>query len=472
MQMDRLYKAVARMDGWLNSVIGMGGTRDKTTFTTFAPSGIMADEALAEIYDEADMAALICDLLPQEALKSGFKLRVKASRYAGENIEQSKKLQDSLNDALGVLGLQQKLLDAAVWSRVYGACALFIDVDDGRELFEPMGSYNTINKIEVIEKPFLSPELWEQDKKSAGFGKPATYRFDDSGKGVGMVSAGFQTVHTSRLIFLPGTRTSTFLRRRNDGWEISLLQRCDQVLKEFGLSWGVLGHLIADSSQGVFKISGLIDAMAENDTSVIETRMSLIDRGRSALRSIILDADTEEFTRQSATWTGMSEPFRLLILKLSAITRYPVPVLMGEAPAGLNATGDSSIRMWYDQVEGFRSNTLDPVINRVVKMLMQAKKGVTKGQELNNYFIDWPSMWLMSPTERMNVREAQSRIDNTYITAQVMTPDEVGLSRFTAEGWSDETEIDLSVRSLEREEIEEEKEAEPAPMAETVDEDA
>lgn len=52
----------------------------------------------------------------------------------------------------------------------------------------------------------------------------------------------------------------------------------------------------------------------------------------------------------------------------------------------------------------------------------------------------------MTPAEEVELRAKQAGIDAQYVTAQVLTPEEVAINRFRADGWSPETRIDLAAR--------------------------
>lgn len=52
----------------------------------------------------------------------------------------------------------------------------------------------------------------------------------------------------------------------------------------------------------------------------------------------------------------------------------------------------------------------------------------------------------MTPAEEVELRAKQAGIVAQYVTAQVLTPEEVAINRFRADGWSPETRIDLAAR--------------------------
>src|SRR5882724_1115959 len=58
-----------RADAWANSMTGIGTSRDKMTSTTFSSDGCLPFGLLEELYHNDDVAARICDLLPETALR-------------------------------------------------------------------------------------------------------------------------------------------------------------------------------------------------------------------------------------------------------------------------------------------------------------------------------------------------------------------------------------------------------------------
>jgi phage-related protein (TIGR01555 family) len=141
---------------------------------------------------------------------------------------------------------------------------------------------------------------------------------------------------------------------------------------------------------------------------------------------------------------------------------------MGQSPAGMDATGDSDIRWFYDTIRTKRENDLDPKLRRVHELIMLAKDGPTKGQVPDSWSLQYPSLWQMTPKEEAEIRELQSRTDQVYLVNSVVLPEEIALSRFKPDGWSGETTIDTAARvhMLEADTeatLEEEKAKEPVP---------
>jgi hypothetical protein len=75
-----------------------------------------------------------------------------------------------------------------------------------------------------------------------------------------------------------------------------------------------------------------------------------------------------------------------------------------------------------------------------------SREGPTRGVEPEGWRVVLPSLWQPTPVEEADIRAKQATIDTAYITAQVLTPEEVAVSRFRKEGYSTDTSIDLEHR--------------------------
>jgi len=142
---------------------------------------------------------------------------------------------------------------------------------------------------------------------------------------------------------------------------------------------------------------------------------------RSVSRSILLDAEDEDFRRDAYSFGGIPEILEKLMLRLSAAARIPVSLLMGQAPAGLNATGDSDIRFFYDQVKA-EQEALKPKIESIYRLI--------DGNTKNEIKIDFPALWQLTDKEQAEVKRVQAETDRIYLQEGVLLAEEVALMRF------------------------------------------
>jgi len=230
------------------------------------------------------------------------------------------------------------------------------------------------------------------------------------------------------------------------------------VLTQFGVSWDSLAHILQDAYQGVYKVKGFIDALAGTDPGALQTRWALIDMARSAIRAVILDADMEEFERQSPQLAGLDKIMELFMIRLASAAGMPATVLMSQSPAGMNATGESDMRWWYNRVDYAREHTLKPALRTLIELVFSGL-GAPDG-----WAIEFPALWEPTESERADIRAKQAQTDKIYIELGVATESEIALSRFTPDGWSPDTTIDREARlAMVEDEVDELGEDDPTP---------
>jgi 2'-5' RNA ligase len=253
-------------------------------------------------------------------------------------------------------------------------------------------------------------------------------------------------VHHSRVIRFDGAMTDDERKVANLGWSDSELQRVFSELQQFRGAYAATGALLQDSSQGVLKMKKLYENIVADKQDILKKRLELMELSRSVGRSIMIDMEEDYQRVESGVLAGVPLVVDKFMLLLAGAVPMPVTVLMGQSPAGMNATGESDITLWYDTVRDGTTNVLKPRAERLVRMLLLAKDGPTGGVEPKSWSVQFPSLWQPTPSQEQDLRNKQAQTDQVYIDKGVLTPEEVALNRFRSEGWSAETSIDMEVR--------------------------
>ena len=208
-----------------------------------------------------------------------------------------------------------------------------------------------------------------------------------------------------------------------------------------------MNSLLQDFATAVLKIKGLAKLLAGNVSGQsFATRAQAMELARSIAKITVLDAEFEEYSRQSTNLTGLAEVIEQLALRLAAAADMPVSLLMGQSPAGLNATGEANTNWFFDQVKAKQKFQLLPALTQLTRTVFLSKDGPTGGKEPENWSIEFRPLKQMTEKEHAEIREIQSRIDVAYITAQVVTSQEIAKSRFGGDAYSTNTEIDIELR--------------------------
>lgn len=438
-----------RYDGFASDLLGIGNTYDKAQSFTFRRVAPLTAQAAMDLFHGNDIAARACSALPDNAMRGGFDLvfhEDKTNQLASEILSELRDLET-----------HEKIVDYASFARACGGAGLLMGAVDGIDPREPLNvaGVTDLEFLNGYDRRELDIQATYANRSAPNYGRPARYRLMPAQVVNGYTPTqrtrqltpkekaareALPVVHESRMLMFGGARTARAERALNRGWDHSILDRLRVPLQQAEVAWAAIGNLTLDSSQGVWKMP-LRQQTSEGRREYIEKRIRAVERGRSIARAVILGPD-EEFTRVPTQFAGLVDIAREAWVRLAAAADMPVTVLMGISPAGLNATGESDIKLWYDRVAAYRRLVLAPMLERLVTLLL-AKRGLAA---MKRWEIVWPSLWLTSPLEEAQRRSTIAATDAVYIGNKVVLPEEVTLSRFRSEGWNPEMQVDLEAR--------------------------
>lgn len=442
-----LQNFARRLDGWENNVTGFGTTRDKTIYGEFAPFLPLTDPQLANLYHGSDIVGRVIDVVPQEMLREGFEVDL------GDP-----KINTLLSAKLTEIDARKNLLEGTRWGRLYGGAAILLGADDGRPAEMPLVPERAkdLTYLYVIDRRYL----WPMTFYGVGpkMGQPETFMASPPSARVYVPQ---MIVHESRLVLFGGAPTGIREREQYTGWDYSILQRLVETIRQFDTGWKAVEILLTDGNQGVFKMSGLAEVMASGEKDVLKQRLELIDMARSVLRAIVVDAGTqggdepESFERQNTTYTGIADVLDKFMLRLASAVQIPVTILMGQSPAGMNATGDSDFRWFYDRIRAEQNNELAPKIKRIVDVWLSTKSSPMRTKP-DTVTVKFPALWTETPLAEAQRRLAIAQADSANVAAGIYLPEEVALNRSRPEGYGDQMMLTDEARKARETVIQEE----------------
>ncbi len=432
-------KLLQRIDAFQNTFAGLGSAlHDKGISATFAAKGASDVGAYEDWYNEHPLARRICDLPAGEMLRQGFKIEVDG---------------DSETDSLvrgkfADLDATSHITHAIALARATGGSAIILGLDDGQEdASQPLKeeSLRSLRWMVVLSRRNVETATY-YDKTTEKYGQPETYKVKQPNSAGGDDT---YLIHESRVIRFDGAWVAPSRRAKNGGWGDSVFVQLEEAIKRVDSSFAAIGAMIPDASQGVFKIKNLLEiiqASADNEAA-IRTRLRLMDYSRSVARAVAIDADSEDFTYQDRSFAGISDAVSSLCGFVSAYTGIPQSLLFGRSPSGLNATGETDVRFFYDSMQATQVNELKPRLQRLLRLIMISKEGPTGGNEPEKWEIEFTPLMQMSEAERADIRLKTAQADQLDIANQVLTPEEVTLSRYGGDKYSTSTTVDLEAHA-------------------------
>jgi hypothetical protein len=399
-------------------------------------SAWLDNQSLEALYYGGGYAKKIVQAPVKASFRRGFSLTAPADL----DPEAAQQQREMLSSRIWDLEVQRKLQEAIIWGRLYGRSGLLLGADDGRSsMRQPLRPERIrgLDWVEVLEADDFSVLETQDDPRNQGYGEPDVWIVHRaSGRGE------TQEVHSSRIILTGGEITSR-RKREEEGWrDLSVLQGVYDQLQRYDQAIAGIGRMLLDSSQAVLGIDGLARMLASEGTEVFTSRMRILELARS-IRVMPIDSSSESFDYVERSFTGVADSVDRIINDVAGAADMPQTVLFGRAPAGLNATGESDIRAWYDSVAADRDTLYTPLLERIVYYAAIAA-GLDKP---DRWGIEWPSLWQMSPTEKSEHQKSVAKTDKIYVDMGAVTEDEVAMTRFGGNEWSDgPIQIDFEMR--------------------------
>lgn len=423
-----LTDAVALLDGFVNEITGAGTSRSKLSHGIYRAEPLLGWAELEALFKDNDLARKIVSKPVDDALRAGFGLRRKNSTPEKDQEDAA-----ALLAAYGKLTKDRlggdKLKRAAVMARLHGGGGLILGALGGAPVSEKLEDENVteLNFVVDWDRREMTATSWYPD------GTPKVFEYAAmNSKG----AQGVQRFHESRLLFFPGALTTNEGRRLNQDWDNSVLQAVYQTLRSFDQMFSSTDAMFANASQAIFKLQGLIQALAEADGEGIEdakTRLALLDMMRSAFRAVFLEAgggaanDPEEKFElvESKTLGTLDKVIQQYYIRLAAAAGMPLTVLLGMSPSGMDATGESDMILYYNMVDVYRKEALAPQILRIIKMLHRSEK--IEG-DADEWELVWPELQRPSPLDIATAEKMAADACVALVQAQVILPEEVALS--------------------------------------------
>ena len=413
----------AAWDGFTNIVTGLNTERDKTAFGDYTDDPLLTDHELERLFAFNDLAATIVSKRVEDALRDGFGLERK-----GGSQENDEQLADKIMEAFKALEGPRLVKRGGIMGQLFGGGGLILGVKGAGDLSTPLvdAKARSVEFLQDWDRQDLRPLKYYSD------GSVEVYEWTrPSQNGMSWSSV---PVHETRVMVFPGELTTNRMRTRNQGWDLSVLQRVLSALKSFDSMFASTDTMFADCSQAVFKLKGLIEALAsstgtgEND---VMTRLMMMDRQRSSGKALILDAgdetgDGEEsFEHQERSTLGtLADVIDKYYVRLAAAARYPLTVLLGMSPAGMDATGESDMILYFNTVDIYRKEVLEPRILRLVRMIASSL-GDAKPEQ---WTLEWPELARPTPLDVATAENMRITGATALVTGKVVLPEELALS--------------------------------------------
>lgn len=315
--------------------------------------------------------------------------------------------------AISRLQVWQSLNQVIKWSRLYGGCTGLIQIA-GQDPTTPL-DIETVGQGQFLGiVPFdrwqLNPDLTRLIKSGPSMGLPEYYQIVSTNSegepqtptdGIGAIK-----VHYSRMIRMVGIQLPYYQAINEWMWGESVLERLFDRLIAFDNATMSAASLIDRANLRTVKIKNLREIIASGQeakaglTGMFEMmRLLQVNEGLT-----LLDAD-DEFASTAYTFAGLSDMLLQFGQQLAGASGIPLTRLFGQSPAGLSATGESDMRMYYDNINAQQESKMRGPWDLLLKVLWRSTFGKPAPKDLEFQFTP---LWQMSAIDKATIAKSNT----------------------------------------------------------------
>lgn len=427
-----MKKVFNRLDSFVNVLSGVMTKMDPRTATKYKPSKQLSEQEIRDIYNTNGIAKRIVDILPDMANMKPWTLEGDA--------------ENAVWNYLHRIGAPKMIRRALRWARAYGGSVILIGVDDGRAFDAPVNYHaiRSLSYLRVYDRYCVNGSTTDldDDPTSPRFGLRKYYRISPRGSRTAQAEI---RVHYTRIIEIDGVEVDEQTRAHNDGWGNSIFQTIMEDLRRYfeGLDSSEL--ILRDFVQGVVTMKGLFDLIGSPDgEEALQKRISLMDLSRSTLNTMFLD-EGETYTKVMSSVAGVNDVLSKFQECICASAQMPQTIVFGTSPKGMNATGESDTRNFYDLAASYQGEHDSPIIITLAELALLAADFADKKPKLEKIEPKYAPLWQETKKEIADTRKVIADTDKVYMDAGVLDPSEVANTRFAGDEYNGE-KIELAAK--------------------------
>lgn len=397
-------RSVKTADGFDNFAarLGVGNAQNVLSAGTYEFDLVTRNRTKLEAaYRGSWIVGQVVDSVAEDMTRAGVQITT------NEDAEGVTKIQA----ALSKLQIWQSLCDNTKWSRLYGGSIAVLQIK-GQKLDTPL-DLETVGKgqfqgLSVYDRWQLTPDLQRLIESGPDMGLPAYYNIvlgsnlNDPAK----TATGQVTVHHTRCIRSIGIQLPFWQAITEMMWGESVLERLWDRLISFDTATMSSANLINRAQLRTVGVDGLREILAAGGKAqeALVRQFEYMREFQTNEGLTLIDA-LDKFETTAYSFAGLSDMMLQFGQQLAGASGIPLIRLFGQAPAGLNSTGDADIRMYYDKINAQQEANLRNPFEVVLKVLWRSLFGKPAPQDLEFTFTP---LWQLNAIDQATVGKTKT----------------------------------------------------------------
>jgi phage-related protein (TIGR01555 family) len=392
-------KRMATSDSFQNFAINLGmGTANANSAASYGFNPVSRNRLLMEwTYRGSWLGGAAVDMHAEDMTREGVDIDT------DENPEKIKELHKYAE----ALEIRSALCNTIKWARLYGGAIGFLMID-GQNPATPLRP-ETVRKdqfkgILPIDRWALQPSLQDLvEDYGPNFGQPRFYETTPDTGGMPRLK-----IHYTRCIRMVGVELPYWQRITENLWGQSVLERLWDRLIAFDSTTTGAAQLVYKAHLRTYSVEHLRDIIATGGQAMagLLAQIQMIAQFQSSQGVTLMDA-SDKFETHSYSFGGLSDTLLQFGQQISGALQVPLVRLFGQSPAGLNSTGESDLRTYYDGIKNKQETLLRPGLGIVYRLLYLSKFGKEPPED---WTLSFRTLWQLTAEQAAEV--ANHRTDS------------------------------------------------------------
>ena len=349
------------IDGYSNSAAFLGDESPLIASGTFHRSGLTSQtELLTTMYRESWLAMRIIDMPSEDMTRAWYKA---ATEMDDDDLDMLRRLEAKHS-------IKQEIANAIRWARLYGGSIAVIAIRGQEDLMDqPLdldsvmpGDFQGILVLDRAQGVQPSLEL-VTNLSDPDYGLPEYYDVNLEINDVSSIR-----IHHSRVLRFIGRELPRLETVSENYWGASELEHIYDELQKRNATSSNIAQLVFQANVTTLKMGDFGEALALGDDdhrANVITAMELENRFRTSYGLQLLSAD-DTMENHQYTFTGLSDIYEEFMLDICGAAEIPATKLFGRNPSGLNSTGESDLRNYYESIAQMQERILRPALEKLV----------------------------------------------------------------------------------------------------------
>ncbi len=368
---------------------------------------------LAELAQRPEYRRIV-EVIATEMTRKWIKLTTTGEKEDNDKIKQ-------IEDEMDRLDVQQVFKKLAEEDGFFGRSHLYLDTGDTEnpdELMTPIGN----GRDAISEAKVKKDGLKALRAVEAVWTYPTNYNSNDPLRGdwytPDMWFVMGKRIHASRLLTFIGREVPDLLKPAYSFGGLALTQMAKPYVDNWLTTRQSVQDIITSFSVMVLKTNMAADLQAGGEQTI--NRAVFFNNLRNNRGLFMVDKTEEEFQNVSAPLSSLDLLQAQAQEHMASVSGIPLVKLLGIQPAGLNASSDGEIRVFYDWIAAYQQALFRPNLTRVIDFIQLSLFGAIDA----DISFEFEPLWTLNEKEEAERRKIDAETGQILIDSGAVSPEE------------------------------------------------